>query len=183
MHILVSTASKHGATREIAEAIADELRRAGNDVDIAEPDLVRDCSAYDAVVLGSAVYGGRWMPSARRFGERHRTALRQRPVWLFSSGPIGTPLTPDEPPSDAVRWARELGARDHRVFAGRVDGENLDFAERIITRMVRSPDGDFRDWELIREWARTIAPDRSGSAKDVAAVAGVEAGLEERAGQ
>ncbi len=157
MHILVTAASKHGATREIAEVMATSLRDAGVAADAIPPDEVADPRPYDAVILGSAIYAGRWMPAARRFSQRHRTALMDRPVWLFSSGPIGTPLTPTEPPPDGVRLARELDARDHRVFGGRIDEAALDLAERVIARMARSPDGDFRDWEAIRAWARSIA--------------------------
>ncbi len=157
MHVLVTAASKHGATREIAEVMATTLSDAGLQADVMEPQDVVDCRPYDAVILGSAIYAGRWMLSARRFSERHRTALLGRRVWLFSSGPVGTPLTPTEPPSDGVRLSSELRARDHLVFSGRIDEGGLDFAERVITRMARSADGDFRDWKAIRGWVRSIA--------------------------
>lgn len=157
MRILVSAASKHGATAEIAEAIAETLREAGLEADLRPPAEVGTLDGYDAVVLGSAVYAGRWIDDARHFAERHRPALLERPVWLFSSGPIGEPLAPTEEPVDAVRQHEALAARDHRVFPGRINPSDLSWVERTITRMVKAPDGDFRDWDAVRTWAAGIA--------------------------
>ncbi len=157
MHILVTTASKHGATAEIAAAVADTLRESGLEVDVREPDEVTSLTTYDAVVLGSAVYAGRWLESARRFTERHHSALQSLPVWLFSSGPIGDPLAPTQEPADGVRLRAELDAREHRTFAGRINPSDLGWVERTITRMVKAPDGDFRDWEAIKAWAGEIS--------------------------
>lgn len=157
MKILISAASKRGATREIAEAIAEELRAAGPRVDLVEPERVESLEPYDAIVLGSAIYAGRWLEPARRLTERHHAELTSRPVWLFSSGPIGEPLAPTEEPQDGVRLQRELEAREHRVFAGRLNTDDLGWVERTITGMLRAPEGDFRDWHEIRGWAREIA--------------------------
>jgi menaquinone-dependent protoporphyrinogen oxidase len=75
---------------------------------------------------------------------------------LFSSGPIGDPLKPDEEPPDGTRLQAELGAREHRVFAGRLDRGRLNIVERSIVSVVKAPDGDYRDWETIRAWTATI---------------------------
>jgi menaquinone-dependent protoporphyrinogen oxidase len=48
------------------------------------------------------------------------------------------------------------GARDHRVFSGKLDKGSLGFAEKAIVLALRVAEGDFRDWEAIREWAREI---------------------------
>jgi menaquinone-dependent protoporphyrinogen oxidase len=157
MNVLVTVASKHGATGEMGEVIAGVLRDAGLDVTTAAPQDVRSLDGHDAVVLGSAVYAGRWIDHARAFAQRHHEALRARPVWLFSSGPVGTPLAPLEESPDGSRLERELGARMHRTFPGRIDPAMLGWVERTITRMVKAPDGDFRDWEAVRAWADEIA--------------------------
>jgi menaquinone-dependent protoporphyrinogen oxidase len=157
MKILVSTASKHGATAEIGDAIAGKLREHDLEVEVHEPGEVTSLDGYDAVILGSAVYAGRWMDSARRFSERHHEALHRLPVWLFSSGPIGDPLEPAEEPADGHRLLGALEAREHRVFPGRVNSDELGWVERTITRMVKAPDGDFRDFDAIRIWASEIA--------------------------
>jgi menaquinone-dependent protoporphyrinogen oxidase len=157
MHVLVCAASKHGATREIAEAIAETFREAGLTADRLDPEQVESVEPYDAVILGSGIYAGRWLEPARSVTERHYAQLRARPLWLFSSGPIGDPLAPTEEPPDGARLLRELDAREHRVFAGRLNTSDLSWVERTITGMLRAPNGDFRDWTAIRAWADEIA--------------------------
>ena len=157
MNILVTVASKHGSTAEIATAIAGTLREEGHDVEVLAPLAVRDVTRYDAVILGSGVYAGRWIGSAKEFAETHAEALRARPVWLLSSGPLGETPKPAEDPADAVKMVKLLNPRGHRVFAGALALEEMGFGERTIIKMVKAPYGDFRDWDEIRAWAREIA--------------------------
>ena len=157
MTILVSAASRHGATTEIAGAIATHLRSAGHDVDIREPAAVRDLDGVDAVVLGSAVYAGHWLKPARELVSRLGPQLADRPVWLFSSGPVGDPPTPAEDAVDAAGALATTGALEHRIFAGLVDNTQLSFAERAMVRAFHAAVGDFRDWGQVTQWARDIA--------------------------
>jgi menaquinone-dependent protoporphyrinogen oxidase len=158
MRVLVAVASKHQSTREIAQVITEELRLARLTVDVLDAGAVDDLSAYDAVVLGSAIYAGNWLPDAKRFAEHGRPRLAQLPVWLFSSGPLGAENP--QPKVDTVALAAPLGGvvpRDHQVFTGKLDFDELGVAERLIAKAVRAPEGDFRDWDAIRAWARGIA--------------------------
>ncbi|MEO5987035.1 MAG: flavodoxin domain-containing protein [Candidatus Limnocylindria bacterium] len=157
MKVLVISASKHGATTEIADAITETLLASGIDADHRAPAEVGDLTEYDAVVIGSAIYTGRWLEPARRLIERQHAALEGLPVWLFSSGPVGDPLAPTEEPQDGVRLCRELKARQHVVFAGKLNASDLSWVERTITGMLKSPYGDFRNWDAIRAWAQEIA--------------------------
>ena len=157
MNILVTVASKHGATEEIGAALAESLRASGISVETKAPDTVTTLDRFDAVILGSAVYAGHWMDSATQFAERFATELADREVWLFSSGPIGDPPMPTEEPPASLALAASLGARGHRSFAGRLDPDQLGLFERTITRALKAPRGDFRDWEGIRAWADEIA--------------------------
>ena len=159
MSVLVSAASRHGATAEIAEAIDRTLRGRGIETDLRAPAEVADLAGYHAVVLGSAVYMGRWLEEARRLVEEHAALLAARPVWLFSSGPVGDPLKPDEDPVDVADVVTSTGARGHRVFPGRIDRGRLRFAEKAVVLALRVPDGDFRDWAAIEDWANGIADD------------------------
>lgn len=161
MRVLVTAASKHGATTEIAEAIATALRERGLTVDLTPPAEVAAVEPYDAVILGSGVYAGRWVEEARTFVDRQADSLATRPVWLFSSGPLGDPPKPAEEATDAAPIAERLGARGHRTFAGRLERSELGFMERTIANVVRAPDGDFRDWEAVRAWAAEIAAELS----------------------
>lgn len=157
MKVLVAVASRHGSTREIGAAIADVLREEGFDVDLADPDDVDAVDPYAAVVLGSAVYVGRWAASARAVVDRCAAGLVRRPVWLFSSGPLGFPAVPAEDPDEVPGLVARLGARDHRSFAGRLDPETLGLAERAVVALVRAEEGDFRAWGEVQDWARGIA--------------------------
>lgn len=162
MRVLVAAASRHGATAQIAGEIGVALRDGaggGIVVDVLPAEEVSSLEGYDAVVLGSAVYAGRWLESARKLAERHAEALSRRPTWLFSSGPVGDPLKPEEDPVDVAEILKATGAREHRVFPGRLDRRELGFAEKAIVLALRAPEGDFRDWEAVRAWAREIAAD------------------------
>ncbi len=177
--VLVAVASRHGATREIAAALARDLT--GN---AAAPDLELHASVvpvehhpdplhHDAVVLGSAVYGGSWLPVARRFATGSAAALRTRPLWLFSSGPIGRPPFPDAEPYDIATMTAMLQPRGSLVLPGRLEPALLSFAERAVVTAMRAPVGDARDWGLVRQWAdeiaRSLAGDRPAATPPAAA--------------
>ena len=157
--VLVSAASRHRPTREIAEAIASGLRERGIDAQARPLEEVDALEGYNAVVLGSAVYMGRWLGEARRFVHLHASTLSSLPVWLFSSGPVGPPShpVPAGEPADVPVLLRLTRAQEHRTFAGRLDTEQIHFTERAVARMIHAPEGDFRDWEAIDRFAGDIA--------------------------
>lgn len=157
MKVLVSAASRHGATAEIARRIGDVLSSAGIEADVRPPEEVASVAPYDAVVLGSGVYAGRWLGPARRFIERESAALAARPVWLFSSGPLGDPAKPAGEPEDLALLLKRTQAVDHRVFPGKIDRRDLGIAEKAIFAVVRAPEGDFRPWAAVNDWASGIA--------------------------
>jgi menaquinone-dependent protoporphyrinogen oxidase len=131
-------------------------------VDLRPVAAVRDLKGYDAVVVGSALYLGHWLRPARRFVREHASALRARPVWLFSSGPVGH--TSPESPDVELGIAELFGARGHQVFAGRLLHSELGVAERLAVQAVHADEGDFRDWADITCWAREIAADLTAGA-------------------
>jgi menaquinone-dependent protoporphyrinogen oxidase len=157
MRILMTAASRHEATNEVAKVIADRIERAGIEVVTRRPEEVGHLSGYDAVVLGSAVYAGHWLRPAKELVERTSSRMRTMPVWLFSTGPVGDPLKPDAPPADVGPMIELSGAREHRLFGGRLDRRHLGFAEKAMVRMVGAADGDHRPWAEIEAWAEEIA--------------------------
>lgn len=157
MKILVTAASKHGATAEIANAVGEGLRRRGLEVTVAPAEQVDSVDGYDAYVLGSAVHAGHWLKPGIDLVEKEGVGFASRPVVLFSSGPTGDPPKPEEDPVDVAQITAATGARDHRLFAGKLDKSKLGFAERAIVIAFRAPFGDFRDWDEIEQWATSIA--------------------------
>ena len=111
MRVLVTAATKYGATAEIAAAIAKVLDEHGLEATALPPEQVKEVDGYDAAVVGSAVYAGHWLKPARELVERHAGALAGRPVWLFSSGPVGDPPKPEEDPVDVADLLAATGAR------------------------------------------------------------------------
>ncbi len=156
MRVLVAVASRHDATAEIGEAIGRHLTDAGFQVEVLAAESVGAMGAYDAAVLGSSVYMGSWLPAATKLVDRFQIDLRERPVWLFSSGPIGSPAKPEGDPAAAVQIAKSVNAIGHRTFAGRLERDRLGLAEKLVSAAVRAPDGDFRDWEAVASWSREI---------------------------
>ena len=161
--VLVAFASRHGATRETAARVVRELTRAGRgrgglDIVLAPVQREPDAMAFDAVVLGSAVYSGRWLPPALRWVERMSGELRERPVWLFSTG---VPLAAPAPRGvgDGVWVADAIGAREHRTFDGRIEPRLLSPAEQA---WFPAEFPDRRDWTAVTDWSARIAAEIAG---------------------
>ena len=166
MRVLVAYATKSGATAGIAQAIGEELGRMGLEPEVRPVEAVRDLQGCDAVILGSAVYIGKWRKEALRFGSRHTAELRQRPVWLFESGPTDTSADEGKavPAKAAAELARQVGARQHVVFGGKFGPEQVgNFTRSMIAKGDKSPYGDFRNFDRIRGWARAIGAELQGA--------------------
>lgn len=166
MRVLVVYASKHNATKEIAERIADQLRSSGVEADVRSAKIHDDLTGYDAFIIGSAVYYGSWLREATGFVDRNQEVLANRPVWLFSSGPISTDTVDADgqdvreaaEPKQIARFQESLDPRDHRVFYGVLDRGKLRFADRLVASLPAFPgeEGDFRDWNDIEAWTDSV---------------------------
>jgi menaquinone-dependent protoporphyrinogen oxidase len=157
MKVLIAVSSKHGSTREIAGSIGETIRDAGIETEVVDAQDVGSVAPYDAVIVGSAVHMGRWMGPARALVNGSADALRARPVWLFSSGPLGRDIVDPADAAEGKKLLELVGGREHRVFAGKADKQGLGFIERRILSMVKNPYGDHRDWAAVRAWAVSIA--------------------------
>jgi len=156
MRVLVAHGSKMGGTAGIAETVGETLRQAGLEVEVRPAAEVRDLRPYDAVVVGGALYAGRWHKAARRLVRRHAKALRERPVWLFSSGPLDDSATEREiPPTRQVQALLDgIGARGHWTFGGRLPSDAKGFP---ASAMAKNHAGDWRDAGQVRGWAARVA--------------------------
>ena len=154
--VLVAYASKHGTTREVAEAVAATLRELGLLVEVVEAAQVRDVARYDAIVVGAGLYMGKWHADARHLLKRHRSELAAKPLAVFGMGPDSL-----EHAKVADSWkqlARSLEATPEldpiavAIFGGALKPENWPFLFK------RLPAFDARDWDAIRSWAEEVAP-------------------------
>jgi menaquinone-dependent protoporphyrinogen oxidase len=139
--------------------MGDRRRARGIEADprpLGEIQGLEDC---DIVVLGSAIYSGRWMKQARKFVHDHARELKGKQVWLFSSGPIEAPggHTRHAEPADAPELEQLTGAVEHRLFPGKLDNERLALAEKLVAAAANTPDSDTRDWESVDAFAASIA--------------------------
>lgn len=157
MKILLTSSSKHGSTDEVAAVIAERLRAAHIDVETKRPEDVDSVDEYDAFVLGSAVYMTTWMPEAVDFTTRFRDTLRARPVWAFSVGLSGLPKGKVSDPMRVGPVLLAIDPEDHMTFAGRFDPSKLSLRERSIAKLGGATEGDYRDWDEVRQWADAIA--------------------------
>ncbi|HET6950468.1 MAG TPA: flavodoxin domain-containing protein [Acidimicrobiales bacterium] len=156
MRALVTYGSTMGGTAGLARMIGAELVRHGVAVDIVPADRVRTLYPYDAVIVGGALYGGRWHRDARRFVAGRSGELRTLDVWMFSSGPLGDDVQqPDTPPvSQVAALARRVHARGHATFGGCLPADARGVAARKLARTLA---GDWRDPDQVARWAASVA--------------------------
>jgi menaquinone-dependent protoporphyrinogen oxidase len=176
MHVLVAYASRHGSTKGIAERLAEKITSAGHVASAVPVREVRDAAGYDAFVVGSAAYLFHWLKDATRFVNKNRSVLASHPVWLFSSGPVGTDLVDDKGrdvmetsrPKEFDEFKDSIHPKGEQIFFGAWDPDApaVGMAERFMKLMpaARSslPVGDFRDWDAIDAWAGEIATGLNG---------------------
>lgn len=157
--VLVAYASKGGSTAEIAHAIGGALLESGLDIDVQPVRHVEGLDAYDAVIVGSAVYHGTWQPDAFKFLRHRREQLRRLPVWLFDSGPLDRSAEHRLLllPGGIADLAATIGVRGHITFGGRLGGTGLSTAERML--IIEGHGGDYRNFDDIRGWATGVARD------------------------
>lgn len=188
MKVLVVYASRHGATKGIAERIARELEPHGHEVRLEPADQVSAVAGYDAFIIGSAAYAGHWLKEASGFVREHRALLASRPVWLFSSGPIGPDLVDAKGrdvfeaarPAEFAEFAESIHPRDATIFFGAFDpdAKPIGLMERFGAPFMRMPAvreampaGDFRDWPRIEAWVEHIALELEAVSRPAATLA------------
>ncbi len=156
---LVAYASASGSTAEVAEAIGGVLRQMDVTVEVHNAKDVIDLRAYDAVVLGSSIRGGRWLPEAIQFIEQFRQQLATRPVAYFTTC---LTLAKDNEESRRIvlsyldpvlRLAPEIQPVGLGMFAGSLDQQHTMVMQNDVY-----PQGDYRNWDRIRKWAAEISP-------------------------
>ena len=152
--LLVAYATKHGSTHEVADAVAVRLRERGLEAEVRSARGVATLAPYDGVVIGGALYMGRWHSDARRFLSHHRDELAVLPLAVFAMGPL---TLKDEDVADSRKQLDHALAKEPRlepvtvaIFGGVVNPAKQHFP---FTHVAAS---DARDWDEIRSWADSV---------------------------
>ncbi len=159
--ILVTYATKAGSTVQVAETIAQTLSATGVTVDLRPIKNLKDAAGYEAVVIGSAIRMGQWLPEAVQFVKSNQVALARIPTAYFLVSGMLKEDTPEMRKTvgaflDPVR--KILEPKSIGLFAGKMDYSKLSFLDRTIAQMIKSTEGDWRNWEAIRGWAQSLPP-------------------------
>lgn len=155
MRALVAYGSKMGGTQGLAEMVGRALERHVYTVDVRPAADVRTTKGYDLVVIGGALYAGRWHRDAARLVRRHRRSLRSTEVWFFSSGPLDDSATRREiePVGQVRRLMARVGAHVHATFGGRLTPDAPGFMARAMAKKLA---GDWRDETVVAHWVDHI---------------------------
>jgi menaquinone-dependent protoporphyrinogen oxidase len=154
--VLLAYATRFGSTQEVAETVAASLREAGLKVDLQLMRQVESLNQYEAVVLGAAIYNTKWHAEAHQFLARHQTVLMQRPVAIFTLGPISSSASAKRNSRRQLDkelakypWLKPVALE---IFAGKYDPSKpgMSFLQRLL------PARDYRDWNAIRAWANAL---------------------------
>jgi menaquinone-dependent protoporphyrinogen oxidase len=161
-NVLVAYASKYGASAEIATKIQETLLSKGIQTQVVDVATYQLNEKFDAVVIGSAVYAGNWLPHAAAFLINNTEKLREKPVWIFSSGPTGEGNAVEQMkgwlyPAGLKSAIEEIAPKDIKLFHGDLNMKKLNFFEKLIIKLMKAPQGDFRNWQEIEQWALSIA--------------------------
>ncbi len=159
--ILIAYATRAGSTAEVAGTIGQVLSSGGATVDVRPLKDVTDLRGYNAFVIGSAIRMGQWLPEAVQFVKTNQPTLAgARTVYFLVSG-----FLREDTPEMRVKVAafldpvrKILEPASIGMFAGKMDFGKLSWIDRTIAQMVKSPEGDFRNWDAIRAWASDLRP-------------------------
>jgi menaquinone-dependent protoporphyrinogen oxidase len=156
MKVLVAFASERGGTEGLADMVGSDLRFLGHSVTDVAAHAVTSVDEYDAVIVGAPIYFGRWHAEALDFIDRFAEPLRQRPVWLFASGPLNDDAVkgPIKPISHVKQAMKKVNARGQITFGGRLSPAQCDTF--MATRMVKKHSGDFRDFTAVSVWVNEV---------------------------
>jgi menaquinone-dependent protoporphyrinogen oxidase len=162
--VLVAFATRFGSTREIVSSIVHELNSAGVEAHGAEATSALNLDDYDAFVIGSPLYSGKWLAAAGMFAAISSERIGGKPVALFSVGTLGLnnrergELEHQDFIKNLADVAPKLNIISDALFDGYFERSNLPWFLRIVDQFAPTPQGDHRDWKAIQAWTKSLVP-------------------------
>jgi menaquinone-dependent protoporphyrinogen oxidase len=155
VRVLVVHASSRGGTEGLAHMVAESLVAHGHDADVGSASSIDDVDGYDAVIVGGALYNGKWHPDASWLVDRNIAGLLATNVWFFSSGPLDDSARSGSlaPVPQVQDLARRANVRGHMTFGGFLEPKHRGFLSSL---MAWGKPGDYRDPEQVKEWVELI---------------------------
>ena len=164
---LVTYASRFGSTEGVAQAIGKTLSENGMNVDVLPMREVKDLSAYQGVVAGSAINAGAWLPEAMQFMQTHRAELARKPFAAFLVCMTLTMKNGEQYRRHVTTWLDPVRVLvkpiSEGLFAGGLNisripsfGDRLKFRMSVLFGVWK--EGDHRDWNDIQKWALELKP-------------------------
>jgi menaquinone-dependent protoporphyrinogen oxidase len=155
LRVLVVYGSSRGGTAGLAQMVAEALAAHGIDADVGDATGIDEIDAYDAVIVGGALYHGRWHADATWFVERNFDRLRAINVWFFSSGPLDDTARSGSlaPVGQVQDLARRADIRSHMTFGGMFEAKSTGL---LASLLAWGKPGDFRDPQHVTEWVEHI---------------------------
>jgi menaquinone-dependent protoporphyrinogen oxidase len=159
--ILITYASRTGSTQGVAGAVAKIFTENGMSVDLQPMQEVKDLTAYQAVVAGSAIQNRQWLPEAMQFLQTHRAAMSRMPIATFTLCMTLAMKNGEKYRPDIIQWLTPVRRIAHPVsqgvFAGVLDISKIpSFIDRLKFRLSVLfgiwSEGDHRDWDAIHAW-------------------------------
>lgn len=166
--VLVAFATRFGSTREIVSAMVHELNSAGLDAHGVETTSSLNPDDYDAFVIGSPIYGGHWLAAAGMFASITSERIDGKPVALFSVGTLGVSnwKGAEKEHQDFITGLTEVAPKlnivSNALFKGYFERSNLPWYLRIVDRFAPTPQGDHRNWQVIKSWTKSLVPKFNG---------------------
>jgi menaquinone-dependent protoporphyrinogen oxidase len=155
LRVLVVYGSSRGGTAGLAHLVAEAFVARGLVADVGDVNEVDGIDGYDAVIVGGALYSGRWHADATWFVERNLADLRAVQVWFFSSGPLDTSARSGAlaPVAQVQDLARRADIRGHMTFGGYLEAKSSRFLSSLLSW---GKPGDYRDPQHVNEWTERV---------------------------
>ena len=127
-------------------------------VDVLPVKKVTNLSDYQAVFVGCCIRMAKWLPEAANFVSENLAILQRLPTAYFT---MCVTMIEDTSANrtkaagfiEPVRAVLTRAAEGY--FAGKVDPNRLSFIESMSLKAKGVPQGDFRDWNKITNWAQS----------------------------